>query len=493
MARHPAGPVPREAVSYLRRKGVRTGFSYEDVWREEHAHAFTVAKMMDLDLLRDVQASLVRAQAEGTTFEQWRKEMAEHLSKRGWWGREEVVDPKTGKTVVAQLGSSRRLATIWRVNLGQASQAGAWERGARSSRPYVMYRVGSSREHREQHLAWDGLVLPRDDPFWAVANPTNGWGCKCYSVSVSEAQYRRYRRDGVAAPAAGDEQPGKMDIKTRLVDNPTETDEAPALRPMTYANRRTGEAHTGYAGIDPGFEHNPGVGREQQLRTQWQDRDRIFAGQMEPAPESTPVRDGIDLDPAGSQAGAAREALRAIGRVHGAGAVSPAVPVRESQDKGFLGRWDPSGTGTIEISVHGADSWPALTVAHEIGHMLDYRGLPVAGDYESRTRVTDEMKAVIRAIRQSPTYKRLGKLKPAKARKYFRSPIELWARAFAQWVAWRSGSSRLKGQLDRILTDEDPATRIRQWPYDEFAPIAAAIDRLMEARGWARRKAPPAP
>ena len=47
--------------------------------------------------------------------------------------------------------------------------------------------------------------------------------------------------------------------------------------------------------------------------------------------------------------------------------------------------------------------------------------------------------------------------------------------------------------LDKILTHDDAAIRIRQWPYDEFAPIAAAIDRLMEAQDWARRKAPPAP
>ena len=32
--------------------------------------------------------------------------------------------------------------------------------------------------------------------------------------------------------------------------------------------------------------------------------------------------------------------------------------------------------------------------------------------------------------------------------------------------------------------------RIRQWPDDEFLPIAAAIDRLVEAQGWARPRDP---
>ena len=82
---------------------------------------------------------------------------------------------------------------------------------------------------------------------------------------------------------------------------------------------------------------------------------------------------------------------------------------------------------------------------------------------------------------------------PADDRDFHREPAELWARAYAQWVAWRSGSSLLKGQLDKVLTHDDDAIRIRQWPYDEFAPIAAAIDRLMVDQGWARRKTPPAP
>ncbi len=74
---------------------------------------------------------------------------------------------------------------------------------------------------------------------------------------------------------------------------------------------------------------------------------------------------------------------------------------------------------------------------------------------------------------------------------YLTHEAELWARAYAQYIAWRSGSSVLKAQLDKILTHAQPTTRIRQWPYDEFLPIAKEIDKLLMSRRWASRKKKP--
>ena len=245
-----AGPPPKEAVDYLRRKGVRPAFDYREVWREEHSHAFTVANMMKLDLLADVRTSITKAQEEGKPVARWKEELAATLSKRGWWGRHPPPDPNDPKAVEkANLYISRRLETIWRVNTRQAAQAGVWERGHRStSHPYVLYRVGPSKRHRDQHLAWDGLLLPKDADFWTVANPMNGWGCKCYTRFVTEAQYRRYVDQGIPEMATGDGVPARKPVKT----------EEPVLRPMQYRNKRTGEVHTGYVGIDYGFERNPG-------------------------------------------------------------------------------------------------------------------------------------------------------------------------------------------------------------------------------------------
>lgn len=54
-----------------------------------------------------------------------------------------------------------------------------WQRHCSGDYEYWVYRHCASLEPREQHLAWDGLILPPDHPFWATHAPPNGWGCSC--------------------------------------------------------------------------------------------------------------------------------------------------------------------------------------------------------------------------------------------------------------------------------------------------------------------------
>ena len=61
---------PREAVEFFRQKGYRMAFSWQDMPAQEHAAAFTVAKAMRLDVLKDIRGATDRAIAEqGATFQ----------------------------------------------------------------------------------------------------------------------------------------------------------------------------------------------------------------------------------------------------------------------------------------------------------------------------------------------------------------------------------------------------------------------------------------
>lgn len=468
------GVVPQEAIDYLNRKNLQPAFSYQDVWREEHNHAFTVAKAMELDLLADIRDSLTGAMRDGTPFGQWRDQMADTLSRRGWWGRQTVTDPETGEQVEAQLGNSRRLKTIWDVNLGQAYQAGVWDRGQRSdSHPYVMYRVGASKEHRPEHLSWDGLVLPKDDPFWSTHNPRNGWGCKCTTRFVSESQYQRYQRSGIPAPVKGDGQPGRKQISTR----------SPQRRPQEYVNRRTGQRYTGYEGIDPGFEHNAGAGRMEQLHQVFREKDTAFTRAISPGDAAgTPVAESLNVRVRGELGDATRRALQAIEQVHGDGPL-PIIDITRSQSTQYLGAFSyfPDGSASRIRITKGPH--PEMTVAHEVGHFIDHNGLPGRG-FESVNRSLPEMRRVIETIQQTNTYTQIDTIERQKTREYLRRPEELWARSYSQYIATKSGSTDMKNQLDATLQSEHQGVRLTQWTHDEFVPVVQAIDELFRSMGW---------
>ncbi|MDR1286785.1 MAG: phage head morphogenesis protein [Treponema sp.] len=253
--------IPKEALAYIKNKKLSPAFSYKDVWNEEHATMFTVAKAMQIDVLSDIKSAAEAAVENGETLESFRKNLKPVLQEKGWWGKKEMADPLTGKTVNARLGSDRRLKTIYDTNTRSAYQEGRWERSqASTSHPYLMYRVGNSRHHRQDHLAWDGLVLPKDDPWWNSHYPPNGWGCKCRVMAVSEERKQRLEKSGVAVPPSADGEQGyTVPVRTQ----------APPVRYKTFYNERKGVLERIPEGISPGFNWNQGrMGRDVPLLQQ---------------------------------------------------------------------------------------------------------------------------------------------------------------------------------------------------------------------------------
>lgn len=242
------GPPP-EASRFLMNKGLKPSFAWEDVEPEEHAVAFTVAKAMQLDVLEDIRAEVQRALDEGRTLEQFKRDLKPKLVAAGWWGRKQMTDPVTGEVGEVQLGSPRRLKTIYDSNLRSARAAGQWERIQRTKRamPYLVYELGPSERHRADHAAKRGLVLPADDPFWDTWFPPNGWGCKC---RVRQIGRREAERLGIR--------------------------EAPRVEERPWRNPRTGEVRMVPRGIDPAWTGNPGANRMQRM-------EQMLAGKLDAA------------------------------------------------------------------------------------------------------------------------------------------------------------------------------------------------------------------
>lgn len=168
-----------------------------------------------LDALEQTHRGLLRAMRRGETLETFRDRLQPWLEEKGW-------RPKgRGGNL------PKRLDRIYHTNLRAAAAAGHWERIQRrkTALPWLIYELGPSEKHREDHAAWAGTCLRVDDPWWRTHYPPNGWGCKCLVRQV-------------AAPPSG--------ART----------EAPPDEMLPWRNPHTRETIEVPKGIDPGWDYN---------------------------------------------------------------------------------------------------------------------------------------------------------------------------------------------------------------------------------------------
>ena len=188
--------------------------------------------------------------ADGTTYETFQQELEPLLRKRGWWGRQNMVDPLTGEAKIVQLGSPRRLRIIFDTNIRMAYARGQWERIARvaEARPFLRYVTVGDNRVRDEHRPWHGTVLRWDHPFWKTHYPPNGWACRCTVQQYSADDLKTF------GFKVSDEPPPGWDSR------------------KAWTNKRTGRVYQVPRGIAPGFQHN--VGR---INPANDDADRLIA------------------------------------------------------------------------------------------------------------------------------------------------------------------------------------------------------------------------
>ena len=226
-----AGLVDKAAFGHFKAKKILPGFSHYDVWLYQHSLAFTVAKMMDADMLAEVKDAIEAAQRNGTAFADFKKRLKSYLMAKGWWGEQVMTDPLEGEPKLVQLGSTRRLKTIFDTNMRTAFAAGQWQRiqSNKKALPYLRYNKSASGHPRDGHKRYYGLVLPVDHDIWKVIFPPNGYGCKC---SVSALTARQAEEEGIG---------GEPDVEM-----------------VEFTNPRTGKTVLIPDDITPSFAHNHG-------------------------------------------------------------------------------------------------------------------------------------------------------------------------------------------------------------------------------------------
>ncbi len=167
------------AAFRLRLAQLQPSFTWTDVWKSEHDRAFMVAGAVKADILADIAAMVDKAVTQGTTLEEFRRDFRAMVAAKGW------QISKAGQGT--KKGEAWRTKVIYKTNMATSYAAGRWAQLMQAGYPFIVYSHGGSLHPREQHLAWDGLVLEVDHPFWATHAPPNGWGCSCF---VSGARSR---------------------------------------------------------------------------------------------------------------------------------------------------------------------------------------------------------------------------------------------------------------------------------------------------------------
>lgn len=237
---------PKEALAYLQGRGqITQSWSWADLWQEEHTQQFTVSRLANVDLLKDMQA-LITASVNGEMGRtDFMRDAKAALQAKGWWGEKTVIDVATGREVTTTF-NPERLKLIFDTNTRQAYAAGQWERiqASKASHPYLRYITKGDERVRASHAQWNNVTLPVDDSFWHTHTPPNAWRCRCRIVSVSQGEYDRGRTPNGAAMR-----------KT-----------APEIQLQDWTNPRTGEVSQIPVGVHPAFAYNPGMPRADRLQ-----------------------------------------------------------------------------------------------------------------------------------------------------------------------------------------------------------------------------------
>lgn len=180
---------PEDVIKYFKSKGYRFSFDWFEVWQDAHHKSFTVAKAMRMDVLQTIREMVDKAIEDGITYDEFEHELAPKLQALGWWGKKEMFDEK-GNLREVQLGSPKRLETIYYTNLTVAYSVGHYKFQSENSdnRPYWQYKAVMDENTRITHAELNDKVYHYQHPFWQIFYPPNDWGCRCWVRALTKAQ-----------------------------------------------------------------------------------------------------------------------------------------------------------------------------------------------------------------------------------------------------------------------------------------------------------------
>ena len=478
-------PVPHdEAAERIKEKAVVTREVFDELPDDLKARAFVVTGIEDFDVLQALRDRIAEL-PEGADWDDVKADVVDGLSP--WMTKE---------------GAERRANILMRHH-GFSAYAAAQARVMDEMIevfPYRQYISTDDAAVRPSHAALNGIVLPARHSFWEKHTPPWEWNCRCDVVELTEIDMEEERsRDQKRKPEdrrvlegaalkqldtgflnrgltinvdvrTPKERGGTYENNVRLLNIPLDQIEK-RWSPETRKDFKTWASKVRIGGGDllSWMTGQPVTQKPSDQKSKNQN----------PYDRKSPVSRSVEVTyKRRAHVASVKAGLEAVDEVHDDGAL-PRIPVKGSAGRS-LGLFNYGKDKHIAIKSTG--SWPALTTVHEVGHFLDYDGIGKAGRFE--TEKGGLLDVVIARIRKTKSMEQMHAT-PGINHKYFADPREMWARAYAQYVATRSSKPRLRAELKRVRESFQPW---RQWSDEEFEPIANEIDKVFEKLKWNPKK-----
>jgi len=146
---------------------------FDELAEQMQAKGFYVSGLHRLDQVSQVQNAIHEAVADGTTFQTFKKRIADIIDQQNW--------------------SGVRLEIIFRTNLQSAYMSGRYAQMQKvtKNRPYWMYDAINDSRTRPAHREMDGKIFRYDHPIWNTWYPPNGYRCRCGVTTLSESEMKR--------------------------------------------------------------------------------------------------------------------------------------------------------------------------------------------------------------------------------------------------------------------------------------------------------------
>lgn len=181
------GLPPDKVIAHLQAKGLHISWNWQDTLEEAHSRSFTIAKMTEMSLLSDTRKAITQALKNGEGHRGFKQTIKPEMQSKGWWGKQTIIH-EHGMEETVQLGSPRRLRTIWHTNIRTAVAAARYTQQleAVATHPYWQYWAIMDGRTRPSHSAMHGVVYRYDDPFWQHSYPPNGFNCRCQVRAIND-------------------------------------------------------------------------------------------------------------------------------------------------------------------------------------------------------------------------------------------------------------------------------------------------------------------